>query len=835
MKSQFIDALKRRTPEQEILLNRLIMGGIAGVTCYFAGLNIAVSLAFLVYMIFNGALFLMQRYKVWRPEERWFAAIILDVTMATSTMLAEPEAMSWAYSIMLWMILGNGFRFGLKWLAIASALSVLGFGVVVGTTGYWQSNQILGYGLVAALIAIPAYCSTLVKKLSKAKEQAETASRAKSYFLASVSHELRTPLNAILGYGNHLREMDLTKKQHDMVEASVLAGDHLLKLIEQLIQVAKTETGNTGAKNNLFRPTDVLTEVRDIMAIRAEDKGLTLKLQAEALSDQMVDGPEETVRNILMNLMGNAIKFTESGGVSIRSALVNENGQDMLRLTVSDTGIGIANSVREKIFKPFQQADDSVMNRFGGTGLGLAICRQLTEQVGGTVTVKSEIGLGSAFEVSIPVDITDADTDSEQPPETDNDIRIISLGKLEPELLASAQSAGGYVVRHFPCETIVDLQNALSTDDFESFQIALIDQNLASMIEPEDPVWAQFMDAEIAPVLVADDSALELDEITLRAAFASVIPTTPDFQQLRSAIRIGCSFAKPVSFTQSDEAELPQQITPRSILVADDNRTNRNVLAAILESAGHKVSLVTDGDEALDALEEGGFDILLLDVNMPRLNGIDACTMWRQIEGGRAHLPIIGVTADATSETEERCLGAGMDMRITKPVDAKLLLTVIEQHCSDDPAAEIPDQHGDPLGKIVAIQSAGDTNASPLDSSQLDYLRSIGNADFLGEMIDSFREDIREIIVSTRQAIEDGDVHQFRFCAHAFKSSSNNIGASILAAMGAKLEKITEAEFDEQGADHLVKIESELTRVEGALDVELANITSDTEPTSAVS
>lgn len=561
--------LAARTPEQEILFNRLVIGVLAAVACYVANLNIAVSGAFTVYLLANGALYMMQKADLWKAEKRCYAAIILDVWMVMATMLVEPKYMSWAYPMILWMILGNGFRFGLKYLFFASVLSALGFGIVVANSNFWQANSITGWGLTGGLIIIPAYCSTLIHKLSKSKEQAEMASRAKSYFLASVSHELRTPLNAILGYGNHLKQMNMPKKQHDMVDASVLAGEHLLKLIEQLIQVAKTETGTAQTKNARFKPTDIITEVRDIMAIRAEEKGLAIKLQAAAMADEPVDGPEEIVRNILINLMGNAIKFTESGTISIRTAVGKEDGQDIITFTVSDTGIGIAETAQEKIFKPFQQADDSVMDRFGGTGLGLAICRQLTEQVGGSISVTSEIGHGSDFHVSIPVNVSMVANDYAEPLDDENsptadlqNIHILSLGQMKPELLASAQSNDNYTVRHIPCSSLSDMQSALRSTDLSTFAIALIDYNLAAQIDANDALWESFANAEIAPVLVEPEETVEIEDVALRAAFASIIPASPDFRQLRSAVRIGCSFAKHGDLaTVKDETD-PVKVTP---------------------------------------------------------------------------------------------------------------------------------------------------------------------------------------------------------------------------------------------------------------------------------
>ena len=806
------------TPEQEILRNRLVMGSVSGVGCYFFAFDALIFSAFFAYLSFNATLYVMQRYGIWQQEERWFAAIILDVMMAFAVMLREPEHLSIFYPIILWMILGNGFRYGIKWLFVASVLSTATFGVVVFSTAYWQQNLYLGIALALALIVIPAYCSTLIRKISHAKEQAEEASKAKSYFLASVSHELRTPLNAIIGYGNLLSQSDMPRGQKEMVEASVLAGEHLLHLIEQLIDVAKTGTGTMQVKSATFRPTELLTEIRDIMTVRAEEKGLSLHLQAEPMSDRLIEGPNGVIRNILLNLVGNATKFTESGSITLNSGLVIKNDQSHIWFTVSDTGIGICETACERIFQPFQQADDSVMNRFGGTGLGLSICKQLTEQVDGKISVESQIGQGSSFRIQIPIKLVDDQSNAEDVNPADA-VKILSFGQMKPELLANAQSQENFFVRHVPCTSRDELVAALAKIDLAEFSVALIAESVSQHIGAEDTVWSIFANAEIAPVLVAENEAVELEDVALRAAFASVIPAMPNFAELRSAIRIGCSFARQMHIPHGDEQQPSPNYTPKRILVADDNRTNRNVLAAILEAVGHSVVMVTDGDEALEEMEKGGIDILLLDVNMPRLNGIDTCAMWRQIEGGRNHLPIIGVTADATTETEIKCRNAGMDIRITKPVDAHMLLNTIEKYCGGEKNAQLvqPTLPIDPLNKVVPISGELTSAAAPIDDDQIRYLRSIGDQAVVNAMIEGFIEDVEQTLDPLRKAVADGDVSEFRFCAHAFKSSGNNMGAGSLSRLCSQLEKISEADFLEHRFIYLQKMEMEAAMAVDAL------------------
>lgn len=809
-----------RTPEQEILMNRLVMGGFFGLLSYYSQVDIGISIAFLVYLSFNGALFVMLRHNIWKQEERWFSAIVLDFMMGFAVMLREPEFASVFYPLFLWVVLGNGFRYGIKWLFIASAAAVLSFGTIVATTSFWHHNQILGYSLTLALIAIPAYCSTLIRKISAAKEQAEIASRAKSYFLASVSHELRTPLNAIIGYGNHLRQMDMPRNQREMIDASVLAGEHLLHLIEQLIQVSRSGAGSVAVKKSAFRPTELLNEIRHIMIGRVEDRGLTLQLQAEPLTDTLIEGPNEVVRNILLNLVGNAIKFTESGSISIRTGMDNPGPSPVLWFTVTDTGIGIAGDAVERIFEPFTQADDSVMNRFGGTGLGLSICKQLVEQVGGKISVESNVGQGSTFRFTIPVAPAKIEASSEETEANPEAVNILSLGRFEQALLEKAEAAGNFAIKYIECANVDDLVGALASVNLGEYEVAMISQELAGNIAPDHSLWGQFAEAQVAPVLVEGSGKVDLEDVTLRAAFASVIPASPDFDALRSAIRIGCSFSQQTK-ARTETVPVPQKrVTPRRVLVADDNRTNRNVLAAILGAAGHEVVMATDGDEALDALETGGVDVLLLDVNMPRLNGIDACRMWRQIEGGRSHVPIIGVTADATAETEQRCASAGMDMRITKPVNSALLLDAIEKLCGNGSIGQdiaISTQN-DPLNVVVSIGNPVRTEQKPaIDRRQIEYLWSIGDAQFVSGMIDGFFEDIAETIGPMQRAVAEGDVQQFRFCAHAFKSAANNMGASQLAALCARLEKVTEGEFAAHAQLYLAKVQQELERAQTEL------------------
>lgn len=806
--------------EMEMAKNRLILGSFTWAASYMLNADTFIFVAFACFLSVHSALFIAVRSKSLRRELYFLIGIIVDSVMACSILLDSPESTSFVYPLFMWMTLGTGFRLGLKWLFIASIFSTVTFGIPVLMTDYWQQNAALGYSLTLALLVIPAYCSKLIRKLSYAKDQAESANRAKSYFLASVSHELRTPLNAIIGYGGHLKQLDMPKDQHDMIDASVKAGEHLLHLIDQLIQIARNDSGSAEVQHKPMKATDLLAEIRDIMQVRAAEKSLAIQLHAEPFSDTIVNAPVDIVRNVLLNLVGNAIKFTESGAVTISSKLRDQGDTTTLSLIISDTGIGIADSALKRIFEPFQQADETVLNRFGGTGLGLAICRQSLNQIGGSILVESEIGRGTQFFVTIPVErIANEVALNETDPALDPPVKLLALGQFDNSLLSKAQAAGNYHVRSIACRSRDDLMAAIDQITLTDYKIAMLDKHLSDLFAPDDPLWQKFMAAEVAPVLVANADDIDLEDVELRAAFATILPAAPQFDEVRSAIRIGCSFAGGKKLATAEQAAKPKSYAPHKVLVADDNRTNRNILAAILEAAGHEVALVCDGDEAIEALEKDKYDILLLDVNMPRLDGISACKMWRQIEGGRQHLPIVGVTADATVETEERCLNAGMDLRLTKPVNAPLLLATIESCCEGSSQSfDIPSRIDDPMGTVVALKPANIAQSGPsIDPAQIDYLLTIGDQSFVDEMIESFFNDADESMASLNQSVANHDLNEFRFAAHAMKSCSNNIGAVIMAALCGKFENITEADFDTKAAQHQEAVQKAYENVKADL------------------
>lgn len=796
--------------EHEMIINRIVLIIIASSIAWFLDAAPNIMMAFQIHFMVSLMIAIAYRFDRRPSTVRRLAGIINDFGAGTYLFHIGGSGLAALYPIYLWVILGYGFRFGIRWLFVATGLATLSFGWTVYNVPYWQENLSLSIGLLIGLAVIPSYCSTLITKLSQAKEEAEAANKAKSLFLASISHELRTPLNAIIGYGTHLLGMKMPESQQQMISTSVSAGRHLLHLINQLLSFAKSDSQEEMPEPVNFSIVELLTDVRDIMQIAAEEKGLIIHLQAEPMSDRIAVGQVDHIRNILINLTSNAVKFTDSGFVLLKCGYEEDKDGDSLWCSVTDTGPGIAEEAQERIFEVFQQADDSVVSKFGGTGLGLAICRQLAQQMGGDVALASKAGVGSVFTLSCPIDFAEG-----QSAETiTNEVHILSLGTGPDVPQIETSDDQSVRVDHVRLVPGTDILHLLEDRDLGAYDLAVLEAEFAAQYDEEHVLWTRFRDAKLPPVLLSGSGSRDLEDIELRAAFASVLPSTPDFETIRSVVQIGCSFNRSLKSAGETTDNSLLDVEAQRVLVADDNRTNQMVLETILSNAGHQVTVVPDGEKALDELENGAFDIVFLDVNMPRLGGIECCKMWRQIEGARAHIPIIGLTADSTEETEKRCLDAGMDLRLTKPVEAGPLLETIARLTKSQTGTDLPGSTDDPFGRVTRIDdNAASEKPVSIDPSQLNYLRSIGDGEFVRSIIEAYLEDTATIMKALDKAVSAGNIDEFRFHAHAFKSGANNVGAVMLSKICGRLEVITEPDFAAHAEEHLELVRSEVGQI----------------------
>ena len=632
-----------------------------------------------------------------------------------------------------------------------------------------------------------ARLSLLVKELESAKQRAEEATKAKSEFLASMSHDIRTPMNAIIGMTELALETKLTAEQREFLRTVWQAANSLLALIGDILDFSKIEARKLELDRIEFEWRETVEDALKVLAVRAQQKGLELACHLPPRAPQVLVGDPDRLRRIVVNLVANAIKFTEHGEVVLRAEVESLHEDELvLHFTVIDTGIGIPEEMQPHIFEAFIQGETSTTRTYGGTGLGLSISAQLVELMGGKIWVESRVSRGSTFHFTARFGLVKgapkkravgkAGSPVEDLPALVVDDNATSRRILE-EMLASWRMKPA---------TASGAQNALATMEEarargDPFRLVLID---AQMPETDGLALAQqirqnpgLADAR----LILLSSATPRGEVTrsVEAGVAACLTKPVKQSELWEAITAALGPRAAQSGRTADRpATRKRRGLPLRILLAEDNPVNRELVTYVLERRGHAVNVAENGREALAALEKHRFDLVLMDVQMPLMDGLEATAAIRAQERSTgAHLPIIAMTAHALKGDRERCLEAGMDEYISKPIHPADLIQLVEE--SKRNPARSAAAAGDGSGSSVNLPGRAELLA-----------RAGGDEKFLRRLVRVFLADCPKMMSQIRRALTNRDAEELAGAAHALKGAAGNFRAAEVVEAARNLETL---------------------------------------------
>ena len=765
-----------------------------------------------VYLLFSFVLLLHIRRFPHPITNRVVVALFADFGMISLEMHAGGATTSVLYPIYLWVILGNGFRFGLPFLFAAMLAALAGFGVVCRTTPFWLHDHYLWLGLMVGLIIVPGYGATLIAKLSAARREAEAADQAKSMFLASVSHSVRTPLNAILGSLSLLDDSPLDKEQRELTHQLRIGSDILMSLVSSILDFSQLEANQMPVRLAAVDIGALVLKLRHLLAPQARAKGIGLFVHIAPTVPRLVKSDPRHLHEILVNLVSNALKFTEAGGVRIAmTARPAADSQIRLRIEISDTGIGINKNALGRIFDSFTQADGTIIDRFGGTGLGLATVRRLVLLLGGTIDVASVPGEGSTFSVELDCPVA---SDME---EIKKETIVPRIMFLREQVEVSALDA---YLRPL-CTSLI----MVTDPEILAAQVnnVLPDASAALLVldcptrSSRDAMSRRLADldrsGDLPRLLIAAD--VDPDEVRrLSGWVTSTVGSDCSPDELRDAVQrciLPVAAPNPISDAAvSKSARL-------HILVADDNVTNQKLVEKILQRAGHSTHLVRNGEDAVIALTEQRFDLALLDLNMPVMGGLDAAKEYAFLSLGQKTVPLVALTADATQETAERCLEAGMVACITKPVTPADLIARIQGFVSGtDAKTDISVPPASVVYDICAHPQFS-SNRAPIDLQVIAELELLGGRDFAADLLEEFVVEARALSVQLRQAAAAGDMLSFRNAAHALRSAAANVGAVAMYDLCGQCRSLPVAFLAKGGVSIAERISRAIDRVENEM------------------
>jgi len=665
-----------------------------------------------------------------------------------------------------------------------------------------DGDRVTGYEAIARDIT---QRKGVEEELARARDAALQSARAKSEFLANMSHEIRTPLNGVLGTAGLLLGTPLTPEQREYTDMIRSSGETLLSIVNDVLDLARIEAGKLTIEWIDFHLDDLIDHVTEDFAARAAAKRLKFRTFVVPDVVRSLRGDSHRIRQVLLNLVGNAVKFTDRGEIVVTVMMPEEKeSRVVLRFLVTDTGIGIDSAVQQRLFMPFTQADGTTTRKYGGSGLGLAVSKQLVEAMGGEMGVISVPGEGSTFWFELPLQA--------QPDASTEPARRWDFSG-HRALLVDANEVHRFMV----ARQLTSTNMAVDEAETAAEGVALAHQNKYDVIvfdmQLPDDDGLGFARA------IRGDRSLDGTRLLLLTSFGRRRHDIAAFE----AAGIDAFTIKPVRRTQLGDtlARLLQadssQAAPRRILeepappararvlLVEDNSVNQLVAIGQLQRLGHECVVASNGTEALDAVAREKFDIVLMDIQMPDIDGYEATRRIRHMRTPAAKIPIVAITAHALAGEREKCIAAGMNDYLAKPVSLEQIGAVVRLWASKESAAELP------AAPDVMEQDVGYV----LDRERVSSFMAISRTQegFLEGLVKTFRQDVPSRIDALRAALATGDANDLALAAHAMKSSSGSVGAKRMLAMASSLEQAARAGRIDGAAAAIEQLAAEFERV----------------------